>query len=445
MEAPIIDAQALSKCFMLRHNSAESLKVRLLGLLHERQRETVEEFWALRDVSFTIRPGESVGLIGRNGSGKSTLLKLIAGIHHPTTGRLLVARRARIGTMIELGLGFHPELTGRENVFLNASIHGLSSAEIEAIYDRVVAYSELDHFMDVALKNYSSGMHMRLAFAIAATFAPDILLLDEVFAVGDEDFQAKCMQTMRRFSEEGRTIIFVSHAASAVRAICRRVCLLDRGRLLFEGPVAEGLACYQHLLAGHEMPVAVTEPPAAGTGAATLPAVADSTDAGNWPLDLLKHEGLKPDHRVLEVGLGPDDASKPLARYLGEGRYRYWQIGSPDPDVAECFDYAIASLIFVRLPLNGIARAVATATRRLAPGGRFYATWFDAPSQSFESVQRPTGIVTHTDAEPYQYSFDVLNAVFGVLGMDLHRVPAVTPLDGQSVLVTVRRTDGAGT
>jgi ABC-type polysaccharide/polyol phosphate transport system ATPase subunit len=434
--APIIEAQGLSKQFLLRHNSAESLKARLLGLFHERQRETVEAFWALRDVSFTIRRGESVGLIGRNGSGKTTLLKLIAGIHQPTSGRLLVAREARIGTMIELGLGFHPELTGRENVFLNASIHGLSRAETEAIYDQIVAYSELEHFMDVALKNYSSGMNMRLGFAISATFSPDILLLDEIFAVGDEDFQAKCTQTMRRFVDEGRTIIFVSHAASAVRAICRRVCLLDRGRLLFEGPVGEGIDCYHQLLA------APVDAPIGGAAASGQPEDSPAVwipDTGNWQLDLLRHEGLQPTHRVLEIGFGPGNGSLPLASFLGDERYRYWQIGTPDPDGSEPFDYAVASSIFLRLPLNGVVRAIATATRRLAPGGRFYATWFDAPSRSFESIERPGGLATYPDAEPYQYSFDILSAMFAALGAEAHRVPAIAPMDGQSVLVAMRR------
>src|SRR4029453_17756468 len=155
-------------------------------------RQSVEEFWAVKNVSLEIARGEAVGLIGRNGSGKSTFLKLIAAIHRPTSGRLLVARHARITSMIELGVGFHPELTGRENVFLSCAIHGLSGAEIEAIYESIVEYSGLQHFIDVPIKNYSSGMHMRLGFAIAANLDPDILLLDEIFPVGDPAFQQRC-------------------------------------------------------------------------------------------------------------------------------------------------------------------------------------------------------------------------------------------------------------
>jgi ABC-type polysaccharide/polyol phosphate transport system ATPase subunit len=245
----VIDAQSVSKQFLLRHNASAELKVRFLGFLHPDQRQSIEEFWALRDISLRIEHGEALGLVGRNGSGKSTLLKLIAGIHRPTSGRLLVARHARISSMIELGVGFHPELTGRENVFLSASIHGLSRAEIERIYDAVVEYSGLEHFIDVPIKNYSSGMYMRLGFAIAANLAPDILLLDEIFAVGDADFQQRCSATVQRFMAEGKTIIFVSHSPSAIRGICRRVCVLDKGRLAFDGDVDGGLDFYDRLLA----------------------------------------------------------------------------------------------------------------------------------------------------------------------------------------------------
>ena len=246
---PVIEAQRVAKRFMLRHNASVELKVRALGLLHRRHRQMVEEFWALRGVTLRIERGEAVGLVGRNGSGKSTLLKLIAGIHRPTTGRMLVARQARIASMIELGVGFHPELTGRENVFLSASIHGLSRAQIEGIYEAVVEYSGLEHFIDVPIKNYSSGMHMRLGFAIAANLRPDILLLDEIFAVGDADFQQRCVATLHAFMAAGTTIIFVSHAPSSIRAICRRVCVLERGELAFDGGIDEGLAFYEELLA----------------------------------------------------------------------------------------------------------------------------------------------------------------------------------------------------
>jgi lipopolysaccharide transport system ATP-binding protein len=243
----VIDAQQVSKRFYLRHNRSNDLKVRFLAIFHERHREVVEEFWALRDVSLTIRSGEAVGVIGRNGSGKSTLLKIIAGLHLPTSGRLLIADHSRIGSMIELGVGFHPELSGEENVYLNASIYGMKRAEIAELYPRVVAYAELEHFMDTPLKSYSSGMQLRLGFAIAAHLAPDILLLDEIFAVGDAEFQRKSLGTLKRFRAEGKTILFVSHTPAAIRSMCERVCVLDQGRVQFDGPVEDGLAFYKRL------------------------------------------------------------------------------------------------------------------------------------------------------------------------------------------------------
>ena len=224
--------------------------MRFLGLFHKHKREEIEEFWALRDVSATIGHGEAVAIVGRNGSGKSTFLKLVAGLHRPTGGHLLVARGARIGSMIEIGVGFHGELSGRENVFLNASIHGLSGAEIEALYPAIVTYSGLEHFMDVPLKNYSSGMHMRLGFAIAANLDPDILLLDEIFAVGDADFQQQCIRTVTEFRARGKTILFVSHSPEAVRAICQRVLVLEHGRLMYDGGVHQGLEFYERLMSG---------------------------------------------------------------------------------------------------------------------------------------------------------------------------------------------------
>ena len=245
----VLESRDLSKRFFLRHNPAAELKVRLLGLFDRTRRQRVEEFWALKSVSLKIRQGESVGLIGRNGSGKSTFLKVVTGIHRPTGGDLLVASGTRIGSMIELGTGFHPELTGQENVLLNASIHGLSRAESLDIYDRVVAYSGLQHFMDVPIKNYSSGMHMRLGFSIAATLDPDVLLLDEIFAVGDEDFQKQCVATIKSFEARGKTIVFVSHSSTAIQAICDRACLLDHGRLLYDGTVDGGLTEYRRLTA----------------------------------------------------------------------------------------------------------------------------------------------------------------------------------------------------
>jgi ABC-2 type transport system ATP-binding protein len=239
----------VSKAFTIRHNKTDSLKSQVVGVFYKRYRERKETLWALRDVSLNIAPGEAFGLVGRNGSGKSTLLKVIAGIYPPTKGNVELPNGARIGTMIELGVGFHPELTGKENIFLGASIHGLSRKETEDIYAAVVEFSELDEFMDTPIKNYSSGMHARLGFALAVQLDPDVLLVDEVLAVGDEAFQQKCMGQIERFRAQGKTIIFVSHSADTVKIVCDRACVLDHGRLVFFGKAAEAIERYHGLLA----------------------------------------------------------------------------------------------------------------------------------------------------------------------------------------------------
>lgn len=218
-------------------------------MFHKRYREQRETLWALKGVSFNVSPGEALGLVGRNGSGKSTLLKIIAGIYPPTHGKVQVPNRARMGAMIELGVGFHPELTGKENIFLGASIHGLNRKEIEEIYGAIVQFSELDGFMDMPIKNYSSGMHARLGFALAINLNPDVLLVDEVLGVGDEAFQQKCMHQIDRFRSEGKTIIFVSHNPEAVKNICNRACVLDHGCMVFLGEPAEAIERYHQLVA----------------------------------------------------------------------------------------------------------------------------------------------------------------------------------------------------
>jgi len=254
----VIDGRDVSKQFLLRHDHSVELKVRFLGLVHRNRRQRVEPFWALRNVSLRIGRGDAVGLMGRNGSGKSTLLKMIAGVHRPTSGQLLVSRRARITSLIELGVGFHSELTGRENVFLNASLYGLSRAEIETIYPSIVEYSGLRHFIDVPIKTYSSGMQMRLGFAVAANLDPDILLLDEVFAVGDAEFQDRCLSTLRGFLDAGKTVIFVSHSPSAVRTICQRVCVLEQGNVMFDGTAERGIRFYERMLTSRTERASVT-------------------------------------------------------------------------------------------------------------------------------------------------------------------------------------------
>jgi lipopolysaccharide transport system ATP-binding protein len=198
--------------------------------------QTDEDFWALRDISFELNRGEALGLIGRNGAGKSTLLKLISRITAPTTGR--ITAYGRIATLLEVGTGFHPELSGRENIFLNGTILGMCRREIAAKLDAIVEFSGVEAFIDEPVKHYSSGMHVRLAFSVAAHLDSDVLLVDEVLAVGDADFQRKCLGTMQDVADEGRAVVFVSHNLNAVQRLCTRALLLDAGRLEMDGPPA---------------------------------------------------------------------------------------------------------------------------------------------------------------------------------------------------------------
>jgi lipopolysaccharide transport system ATP-binding protein len=206
-----------------------------------------EEFWALKDLNFEIKQGEVVGVIGRNGAGKSTLLKILSRITEPTTGR--VAINGRVASLLEVGTGFHPELTGRENVFLNGAILGMSRVEIKKKFDEIVAFAEIEKFLDTPVKRYSSGMYVRLAFAVAAHLEPEILIVDEVLAVGDTQFQQKCLGKMQAVaSGEGRTVLFVSHNLAAVRQLCSRGLLLENGRLALNAPTGQLLESFTGLV-----------------------------------------------------------------------------------------------------------------------------------------------------------------------------------------------------
>jgi len=224
----------------------------LKDLVVARGRTRGTDVWALRDVSFAVDPGSAIGLVGRNGSGKTTLLRLLSGIVKPTSGRVTVG--GRIGSLLELGAGFHPDLTGRENVYLNGSIHGLRRAAIREKLDEIVAFAGLEDFIDLPVRTYSSGMYMRLGFAIAAHIEADVLLLDEVFAVGDEAFQRKCFGKIFEFKQRGGTIVFVSHDAGAVERLCDRAVLLSDGRVAFDGPTHEAVVAYRRMLAGERDP-----------------------------------------------------------------------------------------------------------------------------------------------------------------------------------------------
>lgn len=247
MTAPsAIQVSHLSKHYRIRHQNdrpATAAEAILRRLRHPLARTEYERFTALDDVGFDIEPGSAVGILGRNGAGKSTLLKLLTRVAAPSAGRITLG--GRVGSLLEVGTGFHPELTGRENVYLNGTLLGMRRAEIQRRFDEIVAFSGVEKFLDTPVKRYSSGMYVRLAFAVAAHLDTEILAIDEVLAVGDAEFQAKCIDRMRRAADEGRTVLYVSHQVQTVSALCSTALYLENGRLVMQGSVDDAIELYQ--------------------------------------------------------------------------------------------------------------------------------------------------------------------------------------------------------
>lgn len=243
----VLKVQDMGVKFLLRRIKYSTLTEIIVKLLRRKAPDTHskltdrETLWALRDVTFAINEGESVGIIGRNGAGKSTLLQVLTGIYKPDEGQ--VERNGKIG-LLQLGTGFHPDLTGRDNIYLNGAILGMKKREVDELYDHIVAFSELERFIDTPIKSYSAGMLSRLGFSIAIHVVPDILLIDELLATGDERFRKKCFAKLDAFKAMGKTIVFVSHAMEEVKGLCERTLCLDRGRIVFEGKSAEAVDFY---------------------------------------------------------------------------------------------------------------------------------------------------------------------------------------------------------
>ncbi|HUE05809.1 MAG TPA: ABC transporter ATP-binding protein [Acidimicrobiales bacterium] len=250
-----IDVRGVSKRFRLAHGQYNTVKERLI---HGGRRKATEDFWALSDVSLTVKEGETVGILGRNGSGKSTLLKCICGVLQPTSGE--VAVRGKLAALLELGAGFQMDLTGRENIYLNGSLLGMSKREVDRAFDAIVDFSELEEFIDGPVKFYSSGMAVRLGFAVAVNVDPDILVIDEVLAVGDERFQRKCVDRVKQFQKEGRTILLVTHAADTVRSICDRGVVLSHGHMVAEGEPGEATRIFRERLMSEGAGMSVVDP-----------------------------------------------------------------------------------------------------------------------------------------------------------------------------------------
>lgn len=240
---PILEIQNISKKFKINHEQQPYLSIRESIANIFKSKTTTEDFWALNDVSFNVDAGDTVGIIGKNGAGKSTLLKILSKITPPTSGKII--SRGRIASLLEVGTGFHPELSGRENIFMNGSILGMKKVEILRNFDAIVDFAGVEKFIDTPLKHYSSGMQLRLAFAVSAFLENEILIIDEVLAVGDAEFQKKCMGKMGDVSQSGRTIIFVSHNMTAIESLCTKSILLKQGSLISSGPTKQIIQ--QHL------------------------------------------------------------------------------------------------------------------------------------------------------------------------------------------------------
>jgi lipopolysaccharide transport system ATP-binding protein len=335
---PIIKVQNLGKRYRLGAQQARygSLRDTLAGmaraplrLLQRNGRAAQPLVWAVKDVSFEVLPGEVVGIIGRNGAGKSTLLKMLSRITQPTTGRIEVY--GRIASLLEVGTGFHPELTGRENIYLNGAILGMARAEIERNFDEIVAFSEVEEFIDTPVKHFSSGMYLRLAFAVAAHLEPEILIIDEVLAVGDARFQRKCLDKMQDVGKQGRTVLFVSHNMPAITRLCPRTILLERGAVLRDGPSPEIVSAYLSsglgTTAAREWTDLSTAP---GDDIVRLCAVRVCTEQGevSHTMDIRRPVAIEMEYEVLT----PGHALMPHLHFYNEEGVYAFVAGDLDPE-----------------------------------------------------------------------------------------------------------------
>jgi lipopolysaccharide transport system ATP-binding protein len=320
-----ISVQSLSKKYRIRNGQAEpystlrdtlSNGVRSLGRRMAQTEAKTSEFWALKDVTFNVQQGQRVGIIGRNGAGKSTLLKILSRVTEPTEGRVRIV--GRVASLLEVGTGFHAELTGRENVYLNGAVLGMRKAEIAKKFDEIVAFSGVDEFIDTPVKRYSSGMYVRLAFSIAAHIDPDVLVVDEVLAVGDLEFQQRCLSRMKELEAAGRTVLFVTHNMDALVALCDRGIVLNRGQIVFDGSATDGRRIYIEMQSAQEYSIAQNS----GRGGSSLariqsvsvtaraPDTASAITAGNGitvQVTFCGAEGL-PANAPLEMGIGIETA-----------------------------------------------------------------------------------------------------------------------------------------
>ncbi len=297
-----VDVRDVSKRFRLAHGQYNSFKERII---HGGKRKQTDDFWALHGVSLTVKEGETVGILGRNGSGKSTLLKCICGVLQPTTGE--VAVRGKLAGLLELGAGFQQDLTGRENVYLNGSLLGMSKRDVDRVFDAIVDFSELEEFIDGPVKFYSSGMYIRLGFAVAVNVDPDVLVIDEVLAVGDERFQRKCMDRINEFQDDGRTIILVTHSPDTVRSICDRGIVLSHGKLIAEAEPGEATRIFREGLMAEGAGMSIVDPTIVAVPAIPTPGAMDSLPDAERPVRFRSvHRVYSGDNNVPYMRTGDD-------------------------------------------------------------------------------------------------------------------------------------------
>ena len=335
-------------------DGARSLVRRAFSPGNREAKDSDEEFWALKDVNFTVAPGERLGIIGRNGAGKSTLLKILSRITEPTAGRIEI--RGRVSSLLEVGTGFHPELTGRENIFLNGTILGMSLRDIRRKFDEIVAFAEIERFLDTPVKRYSSGMYVRLAFSVAAHLQPDILIVDEVLAVGDAQFQRKCLGKMNDVTGEGRTVIFVSHNMTTVTSLCTKCVLLDQGRVRSIGdPPHVTAEYYQGGFSGKGPELIPTEQTTGSRDEIAVLRRARLVDADRRPIEYARISqkiGIEMYYDVLEAG----HRLVPNIHVFAQGQYAF--ISSP-PDVAPSPKGSYVSVMWI--PANFLNEGVYVA------------------------------------------------------------------------------------
>ena len=452
----VIESQGLSKRFLLRHNRSGSIKERFLGLIHTSHRERTEEFWALRDVTLSINSGEAVGIIGRNGSGKSTFLRLVAGIHRPTEGRLAVRRGARIGTMIELGIGFHPELTGTENLFLSASVHGLTRAQIEALYDRIVEYSGLAAFMDVAHEElfvrHDGAAGVRDSGQSGSGHAAARRSVRRRRRGVSAAVHPNGAAVSRRRQDHPVRVAFGRGNSEHLRS---RVPAGSRAAALRRSRVARPRGIRPRGVQRRATWVRLrkrSQPPSEEGGWHRVVPGGHWVEGGRMGFRVAAREGLQPADSVLDVGCGSLSTGRHLLQFLDAGRYWGFDVNQAldsgrrhawscrgsacRPTTASIcsirnsISQALRRGFDLRFPRgssrvcrsNRIARCIAAVTQRLAPDGRFYATWFENPDpRNFDPIDRG-GFTTFPDAEPYHYPFEMLASICDAIGARAERV-----------------------